>query len=1519
MKTVKIFLSSTFADMEDERGALSGRMLRRLQQEVGDSLGVRVEVIDLRWGVTESQAREGRVIDLCLDAIEDARPYFVCLLGGRYGWVPPPPIIPQEDYSKLAREVAPKLLSEYYTKVDDLHHRLKPGLSAEQQGAAQRLLASVHYPLAQLSATEWEVRYVLSKAEPPRTIRNLERTLARGRVRLEAATLTCIHRSYRHEGGVARLLPGLPESQKMDVRRALDQLAVHPRFHTLFLARDTGTPDQSGWPQRYFDSLPLDQRASLQRLARHIEQSTGSWPVPYTVETLVEDVARALCDHMRANPELQRGSGDESESERENRRHEDFGIARLEAFCGREPELEAVARQVREALGDKERGRYLLLTGESGVGKSALMGALHARCAADHPGALRMTRFCGGASARSTSPRNLLLDAIEMLRVAHYVAEPTSQATSFADLQDVFRNGLLSASRAEAGPPVLILLDGVDQLQLGSHGADLTWLPAALPARTCIVVSMADAEATEPTSHAAGRATLAARNAISCRLERLTPEARAQVISSYLRSYHQTLPQELIDGLSHKQDAGNPLYLRVALGELRLLGKYESLDALIDELPQTVEGLFASMLTRLEADLGTVFQRAKLDNLFPRFMGLIAAGLHGLAEEDLRLLLGEWQRLGERDAHTVRLNDFLWSELLSSLRHMLVLREDEEAGNVVDFYHRQLRHAVERKYLGTPALRRQAHQAIAHYLVERGMGHITTLRDAPRYLDLAEEWDKLWETLRRPDFLEEKARRLSVYELLEDFGLGSQVPNTAGLPEAVKDIRHALALEAANVAACPTSILQQLCNVLHLRNEPALREACQTWEQAFRDRHPLDVFFSIRYRPTVTFEGNYRGIFEDRLRRMSSVRRVGRSRDGAWLYAVSDDRSLRIWSLATGQLLKFLDVTDTILYSDAVQVSDSLVVVGRADGSLLFFDLAGETSQRVPVSAATVSRLLPWDGERLVVACADGDIWRVDHGQGPCRVEAIAKLSAAPLALARGQDNILWIFTQDGTLWSGSCDPESLHPLRSWPGAWVAASLSPAAGLVATGHDEVQVWSASTGEALASIKTPLGATVLSFDPRGQRLAVGNGAHQIVVYSTPKLGEVCTLSGHHGPPLALAWGDDSAPDSLISGGADGGIRSWRVEQRDRFKDPEQYALFACTIVDQAGFAISGAINSDIWSWSLESGHKGFIYQGHRSTVRDLAVDHGTGQRFVSAGADGKLALWECHQVKPLRTFEHDGVRVLCCDVLRDGQLVVAGDGNGRVTSWQMDSGRLLVCRQLHDGPVLDVRVSPDGRRLVSAGHDGLVKISDVATLASLSSFRHHAPVHCAQLIGDSLLVSAGEEWVVYLWDVATGKRRREVLHHEATITDLAACPSGTHLFTVSHDRSLRCWDLASVALRGRYQNHSAIKTLSFDPTGLLAIGDVSGKLHVFDLRGNLDTMGLVPSRYVSPEKKLALIPLLNLFDAFQGDEPPERARAMIEAIERRIGEALQKREILPSQTPELDEMLKQAREHYQVGG
>jgi hypothetical protein len=84
-RVVRVFVSSTFRDMHEEREQLVKFVFPELRRRCRER-GVELVEVDLRWGITE--AERGEVLPICLAEIDKCHPYFIGLLGERYGYVP---------------------------------------------------------------------------------------------------------------------------------------------------------------------------------------------------------------------------------------------------------------------------------------------------------------------------------------------------------------------------------------------------------------------------------------------------------------------------------------------------------------------------------------------------------------------------------------------------------------------------------------------------------------------------------------------------------------------------------------------------------------------------------------------------------------------------------------------------------------------------------------------------------------------------------------------------------------------------------------------------------------------------------------------------------------------------------------------------------------------------------------------------------------------------------------------------------------------------------------------------------------------------------------------------------------------------------------------------------------------------------------------------------------------------------------------------------------------------------------
>src|SRR5262245_46948899 len=102
---IRVFVSSTFGDMKQERNALQEHTFPKLEQLCMQN-GFQFQAIDLRWGVPRDAGIAHRTMRICFEELRRAQdispePNFLILLGQRYGWRPLPEEISGAEFQML--------------------------------------------------------------------------------------------------------------------------------------------------------------------------------------------------------------------------------------------------------------------------------------------------------------------------------------------------------------------------------------------------------------------------------------------------------------------------------------------------------------------------------------------------------------------------------------------------------------------------------------------------------------------------------------------------------------------------------------------------------------------------------------------------------------------------------------------------------------------------------------------------------------------------------------------------------------------------------------------------------------------------------------------------------------------------------------------------------------------------------------------------------------------------------------------------------------------------------------------------------------------------------------------------------------------------------------------------------------------------------------------------------------------------------------------------------------------------
>jgi WD40 repeat protein/tRNA A-37 threonylcarbamoyl transferase component Bud32 len=151
---------------------------------------------------------------------------------------------------------------------------------------------------------------------------------------------------------------------------------------------------------------------------------------------------------------------------------------------------------------------------------------------------------------------------------------------------------------------------------------------------------------------------------------------------------------------------------------------------------------------------------------------------------------------------------------------------------------------------------------------------------------------------------------------------------------------------------------------------------------------------------------------------------------------------------------------------------------------------------------------------------------------------------------------------------------------------------------------------------------------------------------------------------------------------------------------------------------------------------------------------------------------------------------------------DGRSLVTTSRNGRVTWWDLHSGKKTKALAVEDG-YRALALSPDGRSAAIGLDDG-VRLVDVRT-GTVRESRGALPSNPNWLLftpDSKTLVSTGSDGVVTVWDVAPLTVRETLRGHSEVVWQPVFSPDGKTLYTASNDGTVIAWDVTQRRRFGR---------------------------------------------------------------------------------------------------------------------
>ena len=825
-KYATIFISSSFIDMHAERDYLIKKVFPELE-EWCEEHKIHLSNIDLRWGVPEEISNNNSTIEKCLLNIDVSRPFFLCFLAQRRGWIPDFKEDISEDTFKRYEEIA-----DY------------AGLSATEMEIEHALLSPLKDFLEneEFQSTEHSLFFIRDKS----SLKDI--TDAQKRVYTNYELLDIenefIPGEYDENGNCIREAKIIDDLSSDTIKAIEDTDNASQRIIDRIIARkreeDAKSDDEdkvhieiTKYTGDWNKSLKIPEIEALPRFTsgEWIGRLTNFKEIKENYEdiSLIEESAdieskidrplneviiEQLKEHLMMEfPE--NFISDESLTEYEKtlqdelNQQDNFAHLNSQGYIERKEDI----GRLKSYIADNDENRICLVTSQAGYGKTMLLANFATMLESEFTNKYDKNkenqktiykRFCGASnlSSKAFSLWETIIKESEIDKDMDFIM-PSNMDELKRFIPDIL-------DRISDKGESVIIIDAVNQMPDGLEM--LKWLPAPNSSNLKIIVSCKEDD--EDDDYAKKLGIIKERNATCPYFEessedsnnysfKLKPlesdEEKTQIIQSYLKDYLKELSPKDIETICSFDASKNPLFLKVLLAELRVFASFEKLRDEIQEFikddfsqendPESSKGspktAFNHVLERLEKDEDLVEGQP----LVPLIFSLLANARVGLSKDELTAIIKDYAGLNEEYVRdSINLN-------LRQVKPFMARKEGRD-----DFFYESFKLAAQDRYSENNILKNDKlksyftkdgqliniNRLLADYFLKDALGdesfdssavddydfkgeNIRSYNELPYHLNESRGFERLEKTLSSYSFIRNKIYLSDINNLIADY------------------------------------------------------------------------------------------------------------------------------------------------------------------------------------------------------------------------------------------------------------------------------------------------------------------------------------------------------------------------------------------------------------------------------------------------------------------------------------------------------------------------------------------------------------------------------------------------------------------------------------------------------------------------------------------------------------------------------------------------------------------------------
>lgn len=542
--------------------------------------------------------------------------------------------------------------------------------------------------------------------------------------------------------------------------------------------------------------------------------------------------------------------------------------------------------------------------------------------------------------------------------------------------------------------------------------------------------------------------------------------------------------------------------------------------------------------------------------------------------------------------------------------------------------------------------------------------------------------------------------------------------------------------------------------------------------------------------------------------------------NGKTLVSASEDKTLRLWDLQSGECMKFMEGHKRrVQYVTCSQ--DGTIASASWDNTIRIWNaLSGKCIHILEGHTRNVSYVsFNSSGSQLVSASNDHtvSIWDIKSGkkiisyQGhrECVLVAVFSNDGKYIASA-SEDKVIQVWNAA----TGEC----IKTMQKLTAQRLMFTSDDTSIILGSSHF-IYFWNLATDKIYKCLSGHVKdvSAIQSFDNFRKILS---SAHDgtLRIWDVVPSRQSHKTGGHKTPVYALAY----SPDGLsFASGADSVVRIWDVEANE--------CIFEYPVNGIVRHLTYNARGTHVMSCSeQEFSHRTYIYDIRRNTVVN-EVDGlepcflSDGHTFIyiyDANLRKTIYVQKVNQEQPFLVLDSQETYHSHLAINKDETLIASGTYSGAVEVWEKATGNRRFLIKEADSYIMNLAFSPSGNQLLFSSNNTtfILNIQSGECVNRLCNQNNSICLHMV-FLSENQIICCYNDGEVIRWNTITGKAEKKYDGHTSAITSIAIRPSRQSFITASRDKTVKVWNIRTGLCLKTLSHHAyEVNAVALSPNG-----------------------------------------------------------------------------------------------------